>query len=107
MKVASQRRSISITKPLAFLDLETTGKTIGLDRIVEIGVLKITPDGKEEQFETRVNPEMKIPREASRIHGIRDRDVQSAPTFGKVAPRLARFLDRCDFVGYNILNFDL
>jgi DNA polymerase III subunit epsilon len=107
MKVASQRRSISITKPLAFLDLETTGRTIGLDRIVEIGVLKITADGKEEQFETRVNPEMRIPKEASRVHGIRDRDVQSAPTFGKVAPRLVRFLDRCDFVGYNILNFDL
>jgi DNA polymerase III subunit epsilon len=111
MKVKTQyapkARSISIKRPLAFLDLETTGRTIGLDRIVEIGVLKVTPEGKEAPLETRVNPEMRIPREATGIHGISDRDVQNKPTFGKVAPRLARFLQGCDLAGYNILNFDL
>ena len=100
-------RSISIRKPLAFLDLETTGRTIGLDRIVEIGVLKVTPEGKEVQLETRVNPEMRIPMEATQIHGISDGDVRNQPNFRKVAPRLARFLQGCDLAGYNILNFDL
>lgn len=104
---APEARSISIKKPLACLDLETTGTAIDLDRIVEIGILKVTPEGKEVRLETRVNPEMRIPREATRVHGISDRDVQNEPNFGKVAPRLARFLQGCDLAGYNILNFDL
>jgi DNA polymerase-3 subunit epsilon len=103
----SQPRQLTITRPLAFLDLETTGKTIGLDRIVEIGVLKAMPDGTEMTFGIRVNPEAPISTEATAIHGIADRDIQGAPTFRQIAPRLAKFLDGCDFAGYSILNFDL
>jgi DNA polymerase-3 subunit epsilon len=106
-QLAPKTRSLSIRKPLVFLDLETTGRTIGLDRIVEIGILKVTPEGKEEELEARVNPEIRIPREATEIHGISDRDVQSEPSFEKVAPRLTRFLRGCDLAGYNIQNFDL
>ena len=104
---APNARSLDLAKPLAFFDLETTGTTVGLDRIVEIGVLKMTPDGKELQLQIRVNPEIQIPREATAVHGISDKDVEDKPTFGKVARRVARFLEGCDFAGYNVLHFDL
>ena len=104
---APDARSITLVKPLAFFDLETTGTTVGLDRIVEIGVLKVTPDGQELQLQTRVNPEIRIPREATAVHGISDKDVEDKPTFDKVAPMVARFLEGCDFAGYNVLHFDL
>ncbi len=100
-------RLFVVRTPLAFLDLETTGRALGLDRILEIGVLKVAPDGTEVKFEARVNPEMRIPREATDVHGISDRDVHNEPVFGKIAPRLAKFLEGCDLAGYNILNFDL
>ena len=105
--IGTQARSILISKPLAFVDLETTGSILGLDRIVEVGVLKILPDHTELQFETRVNPEMAITTEATNKHGISDDDVLDAPTFGAVADPLATFLQECDLAGYNLLNFDL
>jgi DNA polymerase-3 subunit epsilon len=104
---ASKERSVIIKTPLAFLDLETTGRVLDLDRIVEIGIVKVMPGGKEETFEMRLNPEMRISREATAIHGIRDRDVLDEPTFSEIALRLEHFLQGCDFAGYNILNFDL
>src|ERR1035437_10433065 len=102
-KPAPDARSLELVKPLAFFDLETTGTTVGLGRIVEIGVLKVTPHGEELQLQTRVNPEIRIPREATAVHGISDKDVEDKPTFGKVAPQVARFLESCDFAGYNVL----
>jgi DNA polymerase-3 subunit epsilon len=104
---APDARSLELVKPLAFFDLETTGTTVGLDRIVEIGVLKVTPHGEELELQTRVNPEIRIPREATAVHGISDKDVEDKPTFDKVAPMVARFLEGCDFAGYNVLHFDL
>lgn len=104
---ATPARRISITKPLTFIDLETTGSILGLDRIVEVGALKILPDGKELEFEKRVNPEMGITTEATRMHGITNADVQNAPTFQIVASKLLDFLDSDDLAGYNLLNFDL
>lgn len=104
---AAQDREILITRPLTFVDLETTGSILGLDRIVEVGAVKITPDGSELTFETRVNPEMEIIAEATRIHGITNADVQNSPTFGAIAARLLDFLRDSDLAGYNILNFDL
>jgi DNA polymerase-3 subunit epsilon len=106
-ELGPKERPISIKRPLAFLDLETTGRTLGLDRIVEIGILKVSPDGKEAQLEVRVNPEIRIPKEATQIHGITERDLRKEPNFRKIAPRLRRFLQGCDFAGYNILNLDL
>ena len=73
--------SIIKDKPLVFFDLETTGTNMLTDRIVEISVVKLFPDGTREVKTRRINPEMHIPEEASAIHGIYDDDVRGAPTF--------------------------
>lgn len=100
-------RKLALTRPLVFLDLETTGRVIGLDRIVEVGVLRVAPDGRESSYASRVNPEIRIPREATMVHGISDEDVRQEPTFVEIAPRLSRLLSGADLAGYNICNFDL
>ena len=104
---ARKFRNLLITKPLTFIDLETTGSILGLDRIIEIGALKVSSDGQESEFESRVNPEMKITSEATRKHGLTNADVRNAPDFAAVAPNLVEFLGSSDLAGYNILNFDL
>lgn len=76
---------INIRRPLVFFDLETTGVDVSNDRIVEIAMLKISPGGKEDVFQKRINPEMPIPPQASEIHGIYDKDVENAPRFKEVA----------------------
>ena len=101
------KQKLKLTRPLAVFDLETTGTAIGVDRIVEIAILKICPDGSEEPYSRRVNPEMPIPPEASAVHGIYDKDVEREPPFGEVAESVAVFLEGCDLAGYNILGFDL
>src|SRR5689334_1799957 len=94
---SAQSRKLVITRPITFIDLETTGSILGLDRIVEVGAIKILPDSSDQpQFETRVNPEMGITPEATKMHGISNTNVQSAPTFAAVAPKLADFLDNSD-----------
>ena len=101
------RRKLSIRRPLIFIDLETTGSILGLDRIVEAGALKVMPDGREVEFASRVNPGMAITPEATRKHGITNVDVAEAPAFVDVGPRLLDFLADGDFAGYNLINFDL
>jgi DNA polymerase III subunit epsilon len=103
----SCERGIKIKTPLAFLDLETTGITVGIDRVVEIGVFKVMPEGASFDFNVRVNPEIPIPREAREVHGIRDEDVQNSRTFADIAVKLAEFLRGCDLAGYNLVRFDL
>jgi DNA polymerase-3 subunit epsilon len=98
---------LKLKRPLAIVDLETTGLIAGHDRVIEIAVLKIHPNGKRTRYCSRVNPEMRIPPEASKIHGIRDRDVKSKPTFEKIVPKLTRLLQSCDLAGFNIVRFDL
>jgi DNA polymerase-3 subunit epsilon len=98
---------LNLRRPIAFIDLETTGINISTDRIVEISVLKITPGGKEEWMTTRVNPEMAIPPKSTVIHGISDADVATSPTFREIAKNLASFLEGCDLAGYNALKFDI
>ena len=101
------KQKLKLTRPLAVFDLETTGTAIGVDRIVEIAILKINPDGTEKPYRWRVNPEMPIPSESSAVHGIYDKDVEREPPFGEVAPRVAEILKGCDLAGYSILGFDL
>lgn len=72
--------NLNLANCIVFFDLETTGVNIAKDRIVEISVLKVYPNGKEEQKTIRVNPEMPIPKEASEVHGIYDEDVKDCPT---------------------------
>jgi DNA polymerase-3 subunit epsilon len=98
---------LNLKRSLAFIDLETTGINISSDRIVEISVLKITPDGKEEWMVSRINPEMPIPPKSTSIHGIKDEDVAASPTFKEIAKNLASFLEGCDLAGYNALKFDI
>ena len=98
---------LNLKNPVVFLDLETTGINIVTDRIVEIALLKIHVDGSEEEKVHRINPEVPIPEETSRIHGIYDEDVKDEPTFKEVAKTLAKFLEGCDLGGFNSNRFDI
>ncbi|MCO5291464.1 MAG: 3'-5' exonuclease [Chitinophagaceae bacterium] len=98
---------LHITKPLAFIDLETTGVNIGSDRIVEIAIIKILPDGSKSIKRKIINPEMAIPKASTDVHGITDEMVKDAPTFAQVARELKQMLDGCDLAGYNSNRFDI
>lgn len=98
---------LNLKNPLVFFDLETTGINITKDRIVEISLLKVHPNGKEEIKSRRINPEMPIPPQATAIHGITDDDVKDCPTFKQVAKSLADMLEGCDLAGFNSSRFDV
>src|SRR5690606_33733283 len=98
---------LTLNRPLAVFDLETTGVDVTNDRIVEIAILKIQPDGTTEEFLKRVNPEMPIPAESSEIHGIYDKDVADEPTFTQLADSVATFIADADLAGYNSNKFDI
>lgn len=98
---------LHLKNPIVFLDLETTGVNIVTDRIVEIALLKINVDGSETEMLQRINPEMPIPEEVSKIHGIYDEDVANEPTFKTVAKKLAKFIEGCDLGGFNSNRFDI
>lgn len=98
---------LNLRNPLVFFDLETTGTDTAKDRIVEISILKIHPNGNEETRTRRINPEMPIPKEASEIHGIYDEDIKNEPTFKKIAKSLADFMEGCDIAGFNSSRFDV
>ena len=97
---------LNIKNPLVFVDLETTGIDIIKDRIVEIAVLKIHVDGREELKVRRVNPGIPIPPETTAIHGITDEDVKNEPSFKEIGKSLVQFIEGCDFVGFNSNKFD-
>jgi DNA polymerase-3 subunit epsilon len=98
---------LNLTKPLAFFDLETTGITIGTDRIVEISILKLMPDGEKLIYTKRVNPEMPIPEASSKVHGIYDKDIVNEPNFKQLAPEINQFIGNADLAGYNSNKFDV
>jgi DNA polymerase III subunit epsilon len=97
---------LNLKRPLVFFDLETTGISTSTDRIIELCLIKVYPDGKEETLNHRVNPTIPIPADSSAIHGIFDADVADKPTFKELAHELNRFLDNCDFAGFNSNRFD-
>lgn len=99
--------NIKLKKSLAIFDLEATGLSVTNDRIVEIAIVKIDPDGKRTEFHKRLNPEQPIPKEVSEIHGIYDEDIKDAPTFKDIIPELELFIENADFAGYNSNKFDL
>ncbi len=99
--------NLNLKKPICFFDLETTGINISKDRIVEIAILKVYPDGKEESKRWLVNPEMPIPAEVTEIHGISDADVADAPTFKVLAKEVYSLIKDSDLGGYNSNRFDI
>lgn len=99
--------NLKLKNPLAFFDLETTGISIVHDRVVEISILKVLPNGDEEKRTDMINPGIPIPEETSLIHGIYDDDVKDAPQFKDIAKTLVKFLEGCDLAGFNILRFDV
>ena len=92
---------LNLRRPMVFFDLETTGTNIATDRIVEISVIKVMPDGEEIIRTRRINPEMPIPAEATAVHHITDDDVRDCPTFRQYAKSLRAYLEGCDFCGFN------
>lgn len=100
-------RKIKLERPLVFFDLETTGTNVVRDRIVEISIVKLMPDGSIIEKTRRINPGMHIPEEATRVHHISDEDVASEPTFRQVAKSLFEFLEDCDMAGFNSNKFDV
>lgn len=99
--------NLQLTRPLAFIDLETTGINIGSDRIVEIAIVKIMPDATKTIKRRLLNPQMPIPAASSDVHGITDDMVKDAPTFKDVANEIKQFLENCDLGGYNSNRFDI
>ena len=99
--------NLELKRPLAVIDLETTGVNPGSDRIVEIAIVKILPDGTQLVKRKLINPEMPISKASSDIHGITDEMVKDAPTFKQVANEIKQFLENCDLGGYNSNKFDI
>lgn len=98
---------LQLSRPIVFIDLETTGVNIAVDRIVEIAIIKITPDRSKHIKHKLLNPQMPIPKASSDIHGITDEKVKDAPTFKEVANELKQFIDNSDLSGYNSNRFDI
>lgn len=101
------QHTLKLNKPLAFIDLETTGINITRDRIVEICIARANVDGTVDVKTKKLNPTIPIPLESSLIHGIYDSDVANEPTFKQVASSLAEFLKGCDIAGFNSNRFDI
>ncbi|MGB1318278.1 MAG: exonuclease domain-containing protein, partial [Flavobacteriales bacterium] len=96
-----------LSRPLAFFDLETTGVNVAQDRIVEISIIKLNPDGTEEVLTLLVNPGMPIPKQSSDIHGITDEKVAGEPPFKELANQIKDFIGNSDLSGFNCLKFDV
>ena len=99
--------NLKISKPICFFDLETTGLNISNDRIVEISILKIFPNGNKESKTWLVNPEILIPLEASNIHGITDDIDKDKPNFKIIAHDVKSMINNCDLAGFNSNKFDI
>ena len=98
---------LQLKRPIAFIDLETTGVSLSTDRIVEIAIIKVLPDGSRQIKRKLINPEMPIPAATSEIHGITDEMVKDAPTFKQAGNEIKMFIENCDLGGYNSNRFDI
>lgn len=98
---------LQLTRPIAFIDLETTGINISTDKIVEIAIVKIAIDGSKIVKRKLINPQMPIPAASSVIHGITNEMVKDAPTFKQAANEIKQFIENCDLAGYNSNRFDI
>lgn len=98
---------LQLKRPIIFFDLETTGVDHARDKIVELAMVKLLPDGKRDSYVKRVNPGIPIPAECTAIHGITDEDVKDAPSFKQIAHGLYEWMKHCDLGGYNSNKFDI
>jgi DNA polymerase-3 subunit epsilon len=98
---------LQLTRPIAFIDLETTGVNLSTDRIVEIAIVKLMTDGTRLVKRKLLNPQIPIPQSSSDIHGITDEMVKDAPTFKQSGNEIKQFLEGCDLGGYNSNRFDI
>ena len=99
--------NLKLTRPIAFIDLETTGINITTDRIVELAIVKISPDGTKSVKRKLINPLMPIPASSSAIHGITDEMVKDAPSFKQISNEIKQFIEGADLGGYNSNRFDI
>ena len=99
--------SLSLQRPLVFIDLETTGINLATDRIVEVAIVKVLQNGTKVVKQKIINPQIPIPKSSSDIHGITDEKVKDAPTFKEVANEFKQFIDNADLSGYNSNRFDI
>ena len=99
--------SLQLKRPLAIIDLETTGINLSSDRIVEIAIVKIMPDGSRQVKRKLINPEMPIPPASTDVHGITNEMVKDAPTFKQAANEIKMFIANADLGGYNSNRFDI
>jgi DNA polymerase-3 subunit epsilon len=98
---------LQLTRPLAIIDLETTGVNLGTDRIVEIAIVRVQPDGTRTVKRKLINPEIPISTVSRDLHGISNEMVKDAPTFKQAANEIKQFLENCDLAGYNSNRFDI
>lgn len=98
---------LSLKRPIIFFDLETTGTDHAKDRIIELALIKINPNGTRDKYVKRVNPGIPIPPDSSAIHGIKDEDVKDAPLFKQIAHDIHNWMKGCDLGGYNSNKFDI
>lgn len=98
---------LNLNKPICFFDLETTGINITKDRIVEISILKVNPNGTEEKKTWLVNPEMPIPAVVVAVHGITNEKVANEPTFKELAKEINSWIKDADLGGFNSNRFDI
>lgn len=98
---------LKLARPLAFFDIESTGANWKTDRIIDLAVIVLHPDGRREERVFRVNPGIPIPRAATAVHGIGDDDVKDAPLFAAAADGIEKVFEGCDLAGYNLIRFDI
>lgn len=98
---------LKLHRPICFFDLETTGTDVARDRIVEISILKVFPNGSKETKTWLVNPGIPIPFLASQVHGITDEKVANEPTFEQLAPHIYNMIKDSDLAGFNSDRFDI
>lgn len=101
------KMDLNLKNAIAFFDLEATGTNVGTDRIVEISIVKVHPDGGQDIYTRRVNPGIPIPLESSLIHGIYDKDIKNEPTFKDLAKDIHQFIGGADLAGFNVLKYDI
>jgi DNA polymerase-3 subunit epsilon len=98
---------LKLNRPICFFDLETTGVEVAKDRIVEISIFKVYPNGNKESKTWLVNPEMKIPFLSTQVHGITDEKVANEPTFKELSGQVYNMIKDSDLAGFNSDRFDI